>query len=282
MTTPRIEHVWVTRCGQGAHAQELSRELTRGAWLADARMLKTDGGSWVARATILGQDVIVKCRPQNTLGRRIKSMLGMDQFDRHWRAADMLKEANIRTGEPVLLARAIVDGSPAVVLVLKYVEGMTVLDAMRLSRARKLDPSIEREIASELGVLVHRLEAASLFNRDLKPSNVIIVAGPAVGKGKSTQLAIIDLAGVRSAREGRNRMFASLIIEPTGCGVPPRVRLQIVAANAWLNAERKRRRQPPANAHDRRTALDHLRRGVGGIVQSHGDPTPRVMPTANG
>lgn len=276
MSTPRIEHVWVTRAGPGVEASAMPHELQRGTWLETAESLKADGASWVKRARLQGLDVVVKCRPLDTFARRLKAMIGQEQFDRHWRAAGLLASARVPTGEVKLLARAIVDGKPAMLLVLSHVEGPTLLEMMRRAASGALSDQECRSIAGSIGTLVFRLRERGLHNRDLKPSNVVM----ARSRFDTLNPAIIDLVGVRRARlaDGAARMFASLVIEPTGCGVEPSKRLMVVALRAWLDAHLAASSDDKPEPSARRALMGVMWRDVAAIVKAHGDPRPRVTP----
>ncbi|MBY0312133.1 MAG: hypothetical protein K2W85_08695 [Phycisphaerales bacterium] len=276
MTTPRIEHVWVTRAAVGVSAPAWVQELQRGTWLQESAALKLDGSSWVRRARLQGVDVVVKCRSLDSLARRVKAMIGQEQFDRHWRAAGLLGAARIPTGEMKLLARAIVDGQPAMLLVLSHVEGPTLLEMMRCDARSEVARPERVLIACSVGALVFRLRDRGLHNRDLKPSNVVM----STSRAGVWNPAIIDLVGVRRARlaDRAARMFASLVIEPTGCGVPPAPRLMVIALRAWLDAHLAASSEQQATPQARRAMMRAMWSDVKSIVQTHGDPTPRVAP----
>lgn len=276
MTTPRIEHVWVIRAGASVNAPAWVQELQRGAWLQEAVLLKSDGSSWVRRARLQGADVVVKCRPLDSLARRVKAMIGQEQFDRHWRAAGVLSPARIPTGEMKLLARAIVDGRSAMLLVLSHVEGPTLLEMMRRDASGDVAEPERILIARSVGALVFRLRERGLHNRDLKPSNIVMTTS----RAGVWNPAIIDLVGVRRARlaDGAARMFASLVIEPTGCGVLPAPRLMVVALRAWLDAHLAASPEEEATPQARRAMMRAMWGDVAKIVRNHGDPRPRVTP----
>ncbi len=276
MTTPRIEHVWVTRVGPGVSASAWAQELQRGAWVRESAVLKLDGLSWVRRARLQGVDVVVKCRPLDSLARRVKAMIGQDQFDRHWRAAGVLGSARIPTGEVKLLGRAIIDGRPAMLLALAHVEGPTLLEMMRRDASGEVAMPERILIARSVGALVFRLRERGLHNRDLKPSNIVMTRS----RAGVWNPAIIDLVGVRGARlgDGAARMFASLVIEPAGCGVPPAPRLIIVALRAWLDAHLAASPVQAVTPHARRAMMRAMWDDVVKIVRNHGDPRPRVAP----
>ena len=96
----------VVRVAEGESPQAWAAALAEPGWVTRSELLKEEGGSWVRRATLLGRDVVVKCRALNTLGRRIKSLIGMGHGAKHWRGAERLIRAGITTREPLCLTRA--------------------------------------------------------------------------------------------------------------------------------------------------------------------------------
>lgn len=101
-----------------------------------------------------------------------------------------------------------------------------------------------------------------VFNRDQKPSNIIVSTPGA--------LVVVDTVGVRALaamprERAVARMVASALIEPAGCGV----RLpKTFAANILAGL---------APSFDP-VALARVAAVVSSILREHGDPTPRINP----
>jgi hypothetical protein len=137
----------------------------------------------------------------------------------------------------------------------------------------------EHNLARALARQLVALTLAGRYNRDHKPSNLIILDSGA----PDPRPAIIDTVAIKELRPWRRadlyHMFASLVIEPMGCGCPPRRPLMM---RVLVEHQRELlRRIPdllPPDPATRRAArhMDWMR--IAGIVAEHGDPTPRVRP----
>ena len=144
----------------------------------------------------------------------------------------------------------------------------------------------QHAIARAVGEQIAQME--ELFNRDHKPSNLIVERWTT----SAAPVAIIDCEGVRRATiPGAARMFASLVIEPTGCGVRPRRALMMRAVRAFIDLElgigtpEAPIHAPRTNADVPRSEYRRMRRMVwddaARVVAHHGDPRPKVNPLAN-
>jgi hypothetical protein len=275
----RITDLRIKRCMRDEDAAAWARALAEPGWWATAEVLKDEpGSSWVRRAMINGRAVAVKCRYLNTSSRRIKSMLGCGHGDKHWRGAALLASKKIATARPVVMGTARVDGVLVELLVLNYLSGPTLLEVMDQIR-RGVGPDVREQhrIAAAAGRLVGAMLAAGLVNRDHKPSNLVVCADARGDAG----VAIIDVVGLRSCgrlgfgeAEGE-RMFASMWIEPSGLGCPPRRSLWMRAMHglagdaAWKSRRVERHREVRAFVG-----------AVAGLIAGHGDSRPSVDPLA--
>ncbi len=264
---------------RGEDPDAWSRALADPAWLGSSRVLKDEpGSSWVRRATLNGREVVVKCRCLHTLSRRIKAALGFGHGDKHWRGAALLASKKILTAKPVVLFRARLDDRPVEVLVLEHLAGPTLLRVMD-DAARGRGPSVRAQhaIADAAGATIPALLNARLWNRDHKPSNLIVLDA----ESASPRIAIIDCVGIR--RYGwmgvdefqGEEMAAALVIEPTGCGCPPRRALWMRAVRAVLD---RATIELPRN--ERHGALRGVFEEVSGMIDAHGDPRPKDDPLA--
>src|ERR1043166_4964827 len=95
----------IVRVAAGESPEAWRAALADPAWLASSTILKQQPGSWVRRATIMGRDVVIKCRELNTLARRFKAAIGMGHAAKHWRGAGRLDRAGVRTGTCRAIAR---------------------------------------------------------------------------------------------------------------------------------------------------------------------------------
>jgi hypothetical protein len=276
----RIERVRIRRLAVGESAEVWGSALTNPAWLEGAGILKSEGGDWVRAATLADRPVVVKARRLRGAGQRLRARLGLGRGDRHWAGAALLRKEGVATAQPLGLGTARVDGRPYEVLVLERLEGPTLLQVMRDIRDGRVP--IRDQLALAAAVARQIADLGWLFNRDHKPSNIIVTR---LGEG-GTELAIIDCVGVRSRRLlGSARMWASLVLEPLGCGVLPRRALlmralaehrRIMAAYYDPNddlAEDDGKIDPPSPEWDKR-----VWREVAALVAAHGDPRPKVNP----
>jgi tRNA A-37 threonylcarbamoyl transferase component Bud32 len=282
----RIEQVRIVRAHRGEDAARWGAALADASWIESSLLLKQDGACWVRRAQVMGREVVMKCRGIDGVWARVKCALGRGKGDRHWRGTALLSGKGVKTARVFALARARVDGRDCELLAMEWLEGVTLLRMMADVQAGK-GPGVRAEhaIARAVGEQLARMQ--EVFNRDHKPSNLIVMDGA----GGSPRIAIIDCEGVRrSAIPGAARMFASLVIEPTGCGVRPRRALMMRAVRAYLSLTTALDTPDSPRPRSRTLAAlpagqyRQLRRMLWGdaarVVAHHGDPTPRVNPLA--
>lgn len=242
--------------------------------LAAAQILKDD-----RRATVLRMDdtpcgaVVVKTRLLNRFRDRLDTLLRRTQLERQIRGARTLQRIGVATAEPLLLVRG-VDRAALTAresLVTRALPGRTLLHLMDDSAGRQVHaPSfdVQRAVAHTLGCQLQRFAAAGLFNRDHKPSNLIVMFDDS-----PPEIAVIDTVAIRRdrVRDGGLRMLTSLMLEPIGCGCPPprtmRMRTLIAATTD--------------DSHPRGAPLIARKaawRAVAQAIHEHGDPRPRVNP----
>ena len=250
------------------HALATSQEHRREGWAlaleayepGTATPLKQDGLDAVWRSTILGCDVALKCLTHTSLLARLKSLVHLSRSFRQWRGAKLLTRAHIDTAEPIVLGTLRERGKTREWIGTAFVEGPTLLKLFAQGR-------FTTPLAIALGRHLARMTSeASLFNRDHKPSNLIVnlADGP-----EQCRITILDTVGIRTISPASHlrftaRMLASLIIEPTGCGYPPPMAFIRAIAQSAV----------PAGP----TEADRLFDAALMIRKEHGDPTPRVNP----
>lgn len=249
----------------------------------EAVLLKADGAARVWRAAMLGQDVVVKCWELSSFFGRIKAVFGGGRGERHWRGAAWLLAHGERTAEPLALAMEyggvphhepeLGGGAgharrwPMQWLVMRALDGPTVLELMA-------DPGVpvaeQHTLAAELGRQVDRIIQQGRYNRDHKPSNLIVEHLDE----KSARVAIIDCVAINRCARGNGlgalRMLSSLIIEPIGCGVRPRRGLMMRALRAFVGVG-------PRNA-----VVAYWWERIGTHIAAKGDLRPRTNPLASG
>ncbi len=257
-------------------------------------ILKRDTHATVLRVRLAGRDVVIKLTRLSPLAR-LKSLVRASKSWRHWANAAWLDTQAIPTARVLLLARA----ARAEVLVMDALPGRSLLHHIADPRRTLAD---EHALADSAGALVARVIHAGRFNRDHKPSNLIVTS---LSPPHAT-LAIIDCVSLitpgKLARpiQGPLRMLSSMVIEPLGCSVLPRRALLMRALRAylrasWLLAEHPRAHQAPlpesfpsaASApitdEQRAWELASIRAfwtEVTRVVLAHKDPVPAVNPLA--
>lgn len=231
---------------------------------ADALTLKRDRGTAVYRSRLAGRDVVVKRWDLLGVMARLKALLRWSRAHRHWNGAKRLTSWGVRTAAPLALLTNREHGSSRTWLVLEALQGRTVLDHMA---ARDLGLRQEHAVADAVGGMVSRLRTAGGFNRDGKPSNLIVT----LASDEDAVVAVVDCVAIGRARGERRlaQMLASLYIEPLGCGCPPRLALAMRVVRGVC---------PQVDRRERVDAVKRLWRAAASIVTSHGDPTPRVSP----
>ncbi len=252
--TPKLAQLRIRRTASSEDPAFWRDALAR---VGQATTLKADtDDSWVRRLTLPDERLaVIKCRPLVSSGDRLKARLGQGRARRHWRNARWLANAGIRTATPYAIATARQGNRPVELLAMEHLPGRTLLEHLHAPHpcARR-----QHRIARAAGATVARLDALQRYNRDHKPSNLIVV-----DEASAPRTAIIDCVAIR---RGRNleRMLTSLLLEPIGCACPARRALWFVALHAVCRGDRPFMRDCIATVSER--------------IEAHGDPTPHVNP----
>jgi hypothetical protein len=228
------------------------RALLRAFDGSEPELIKDAGRVSVWSARPVGEEVVVKCWDLRPLRRRVQAL-------------------EVPTATTIAIVRGRRGRARVECLIMGRVPGMTVLDVIAQGRAVRA----EHALAERLGKQAARLGKMGAFNRDHKPSNLVVRVAerPAMRLANEApaaaaeEIVLVDCAGVRACRgrdRGLARMLAALVIEPTGCGCPPRRALMWRCVLAAVGSERRRARQ--------------VWLAVAEIVRRHGDPSPRVNP----
>lgn len=242
------------------------------AGFADGLVLKDHARGTVWRATLLGRECVIKCLRLDSPRRRLQSTLHASPAWRHWRRARWLRAHGFSTAEPLAIVRGRREGpgeGPEVeCLVLQYLPGESVLEHMAML---DLPARSRHHVAEAVARLACRLAHEKRYNRDAKPSNLIVTSLHETG----AHLAVIDCADLRPCKQDDEgaivRMLTSAAIEPMGCGCLPRRSVRMRAVFAAAEAIE------PANPRRRAKRLWRL---IERAVATHGDPTPRDNPLA--
>ena len=241
------------------------------------RVLKAEGDSQVVLLRLGERRVVLKLMLMRGWVARTRCWLGITRHHRKWRGAELLQTARIPTSKPVAMGTIhALDKEGNLTrgqwLVLAYLQGPTLLDVFRDAQRLPHKHRLKRQgvLATKAGESVRSLVRAGLMNRDHKPSNLIVLRSDP--RNVYVSLGIIDTVGIRRIPGGNwrhsatARMLASLIIEAIGCGVYPNLRSRHIAVRA------------ATGAWEPWLSIRRVWRGVRRIVESHGDPTPKVNP----
>lgn len=219
--------------------------------------------------------VVVKTRLTGRLKDRLNAALRRSQAQREVRGAAALHRLGVPTAQPLLLVRGSArDGLGArESLVSRALPGRTLLALMDdAARRRPVAPSFAQRaaVARAVGAQLRAFSAARRFNRDHKPSNLIVMFDDS-----PPEIAVIDAVAIRRdrLRIGGLRMLTSLMLEPLGCGCPPSRTMRM---RALIEATKDERRPAGAPLAARKAAW----RAVAQAIEEHGDPQPRVNPLA--
>lgn len=259
-------HVIIDRVfAPGASLEAWGRAIS--AWVgagAPGRLMKRDGPHVVVAASMFGRGVVVK-RWRPSPWTRFRSWISGSKSQRHWRGAAWLSRHAIDTAPCLAMAHDASVIARCDYLVMEQLTGPTVLDVLAGARRRDagevshaddaplgnpcavprsdirraIGVRDELAIAREIGRQVARLIEHGRFNRDHKPSNLIVVRRPG-----GVRVAVIDCVAILPLWRGggagaaMERMLASLCIEPMGIGVVPRRSLVLATLRAALGIER--------------------------------------------
>ncbi len=258
------------RVARGEEGADWGAAVADPAWREGATLLKREAGTSVHRATLRGREVVVK----EWVLRGAAALRGIvvpSRADRHWAGARWLHRHQFGTARVLAQLRRRDQGRTRECLVMEALAGRSVLEHLAGG-----PPGIrlEHALAWKLGVQAANLVRRGRFNRDHKPSNLIVTRLT----DRDVRIAIIDCVAIRPCLRRRRalvRMLASLAIEPIGVGHPARrgVMMRTVAgAVSVLTGGRE-----SGSSESRRLRRDLWRRARA-AVEAHGDPTPRTDP----
>lgn len=205
-------------------------------WNVGGELFKRSDDGTVIRAMVLSRDVVLKTIPLRGIKGLTQRFTRSTRAHRQWAGCDWLRTAGLQAPRCVALIAGKRNGVHVECLVMDYIPGHTLL--WHIARgAINDDPEshASRAVAYAVGRDIARLVKAGRFNRDHKPSNLVVAqAGP-----PTAQIAIVDAVAIRplpskDTGDAIARMLASLMIEPRGIGhpVPPAFMRRVVSAIA--------------------------------------------------
>lgn len=241
-------------------------------WSVGAEILKQTNDSSVIRAMVHSRDVVLKSARVRGLKGTLQGLTSRSRAHRQWRGSEWLRANGLSAPNCVAIMAGKRDGDSIETLILEYIPGHTLL--WQIARGIiKDDPEspASRALAYSVGRDISRLVKAGRFNRDHKPSNIVVsTPGPPVAT-----LALVDAVAIMPLKPANRsdamaRMLAALLIEPKGIGHPvPEPFIRRVAhalAHEMVGAT-----EADAWARDMLAWADR-------IVAAHKDPTPTHDP----
>lgn len=254
----RDVRIWHLGVGEGRALWE--RELSREFWTGGEIVKRDERGREVWLASVESERVAVKVRPLESAIERLRFRLGLTDLGKAALGAAVLSARGLLTPRVRVLGLVRHEGAWREVLVSPWAEGPTLLAAWA-----NADAPGRRALARLAGDVVGGLAGLGLFNRDAKPSNVVLddTDGP----------VMVDVGGVRLSGGDRAlelaRMVSALGFEPTGVGHAPAFGEVVVGARAALRGSGVDRR-------GRQRVVSELRK----LIAAHGDPRPKDDPLA--
>jgi hypothetical protein len=231
-------------------------------------VLKATPSVAVLGAVVEGRPVVLKCWRVGSPARRVYWLLRSSRGWRQWRGGARLARLGITTPEYVALVRGRDRLGWVEVLVMERLRGRSVLEHMARP---SLDVRAEHRAAEALAGQCACMARAGIFNRDHKPSNLVLLE-PA---GAAPRIGVLDTVAVpRMLARGRGRVLGPplerLVLEAIGVGVGPRRALIARFVAAWVRAM--------APGADERRLRREVWRAVSRAIEGHGDPTPKDNP----
>lgn len=243
------------------NAIPLARAVLSESWEAPPRDIKRDDRTSVRRARAADRDIVIKSwrlsRPKDLLNTLLIRTPGR----RHWRGAARLARLGASSAPCLALLRSRAGLRFTETLLLEAVPGATLLEHLDMA-ARGASPFSwreQRELARAVGAQVRGLTTQGWFNRDHKPSNLIV--------NSPNRVVMIDVVAIRRDRErtGGARMLTSLMLEPMGVGC---------VASRTMRMRVLKEASGGASLSARKMAW----RGIAERIAAHGDPRPKINP----
>lgn len=262
--TARVRIEVPTERENASRCRVIARAVCDERFGASARAIKSDDRSAVLAGEAAGYEVVVKTLALDRAKDRLRAAL---RLSRHWRQArgsEKVRRAGADACPVLAIARGIdPSGHRVEALIMDRVDGPTLL---RAAADRALSPTHQRMLLDRVGAAVGQLARSGIFNRDHKPSNLIVTRDEA---GEPMPV-LIDCADIRRAANGRALvgMLSKLLIEANGTEVSVGVGEQVRVAQAA-------RREAGLDA-----PLRELVAQVHRTIEAHGDPRPKVDPLA--
>ena len=175
---------------------------------------------------VLGSDsLIIKVRTTHGILDRLRTRYGRGRLARQAAGAATLESLGILTAQVLGHGTARLAGAACELLVMQRLPGVSLLAMMQNSRT---PIAFEHAAADALGKQIAQMTMAGWFNRDHKPSNLIVQfdADAAAVIGIIDTVDILPIKPRHKFLSAAVRMLTSLVLEPTGCNCGPRLALR--------------------------------------------------------
>ncbi len=241
-------------------------------WAVGAEVFKKTENSSVIRSMVLSRDLVLKtCRVGGVKGL-VQGLVSSSRAHRQWAGSEWLRSVGVAAPRCVAIIRGTRDGSPVETLATEYVPGHTLLWQIARGVVKDdADSPASRAIAYAVGRDIAQIIKSGRFNRDHKPSNLVVTdAGPPIAKIATVDAVAIQPLKPEDRAEGIAKMVAALIMEPKGTGnpMPASMLRRIVDALAHEMVG-------PGNAE---TWTGDMLTRANRLVEAHGDSTPEHDP----
>ncbi len=253
----------VVRAG-APEARAIASAVRGHVWDEAPREIKRDGRTSVRRGRVAGRELVVKAWRLTSLKDFLDVALSRSHAARQWRGAERLAAMGISSASCLALFRWREGLALHEALALEAVRGGTLLEHLNEVRlgCSTLSFGEQRELARTVGSQVGGLVKQGWFNRDHKPSNLIVE--------HPSRVVIVDTVAIRRDRErtGGARMLTSLMLEPMGVGC---------VASRTMRMRVLKEASGGASLSARKLAW----RGIAERIAAHGDPRPKINPLTN-
>ena len=261
-------NVRIWQLGVGEDRGLWERRLASMFW-SDGKLIKRDRRGrevWRAEAEDDAQGVAfaVKARPLSGVRQRVRFRFGATDLGHSVLGAALLLARGFQTPRVRVLGIVRAESGWVEALVTDWAEGRTLL-----ADWAEADAGERLVLAGRAGAHVGRLAQSGVFNRDAKPSNVVLAADDG--------FVMVDVGGARLSGGDWERELARMVaaqgFEQTGVGHAPSAGQVVACVRAALRGPKK------GSGPDRRTrgrVIALIRREI----QEHGDPAPKDDPLA--
>ena len=270
MHLPPHQSIRISRIAPGEDAQAWAgaiATLDHEPTLTELKLSDTSA-VWRADPVVAGvrMPVVAKVHALRGVLARAKQSFGQSKGHRQWRGAAWLAAQGFPTAQPLVLASGSNDQGPCECLLIEALTGWTVLDYLAAvdDESSEISEDTLVDIATAAGEGIGRMVSLKRYNRDHKPSNLIVI------EESPATIAVIDTVAIRPAGSAAEldlvAMLKCLVLEPRGLGFEvPRWWLESACAGAL-------------GGRGHRVSASALCDAVETAALLHGNPRPEDVP----